>query len=237
MNARLGAAVAAALAAVGSGAAWAADPAKMDWSAIPKSEVVLFYPGQATLQWTLSNEHRKGGAKGVREGETCLECHKGEEADIGDKIVAGKRLEPTPIRGKLGSVKVTMQAAYDNENLYLKSSWPAKEAGVFHMYVVYKDGKWEEYTSDRGDEAVAAGKVKASYSAACSRSSRLPSLSADANLATSSADASAKDRLALLVANMEGWVKYFSSACGRIHSVCAVTKVAGGFPADGVDNT
>jgi len=163
MNVKFGTAVAVAFAAVGSGAAWAADPAKMDWSAIPKSEVVLFYPGQASLQWLLSREHRKGGDKAVRQGEACLECHKGEEADIGNKIVAGKRLEPTPIPGKLGSVKVTMQAAYDNENLYLKSSWPAKEAGVFHMYAVYKDGKWEEYASHRGNEAVAAGKVKASY--------------------------------------------------------------------------
>ncbi len=163
MNTKLGTAVVAAFAAIGSGAAWATDAAKMDWSAIPKSEVVLFYPGQASLQWLLSKEHRKGGARAVREGEACLECHKGEEAAIGDKIVAGKLLEPTPIPSKVGSVKVTMQAAYDNENLYLKSSWPTKEAGMFHMYVVYKNGKWEEYTSHRGDEAVATGKMKASY--------------------------------------------------------------------------
>ena len=160
---RLNIAVATALTALGSGAAWSADPAKIDWSAIAMSEVVLFYPGQASYQWMLSTEHRKGGAKGVREGEPCLECHKGEEAAIGDKIVSGKRLEPNPIAGKVGSIKVTLQAAYDSEYLYLRANWPAKNPGNFHAYVVYRDGNWQDYSSHRADEAVVAGKLRASY--------------------------------------------------------------------------
>jgi hypothetical protein len=153
----------AAMAAFLSVPGWAADPSKVNWSAVPKSEVTLFYPGQASFQFVTGKEHRKGAAKAVLGGENCLNCHKGEEADIGNKIVAGKRLEPKPVSGKRGTIKATVQAAYDAEKLYLKVSWPAKEPGAFHEYVVYKDGKWVPYASNRNNDAVAAGKLKVSY--------------------------------------------------------------------------
>ena len=152
-----------ALVAVLATPAWAADASKIDWSSAPRSEITLFYPGQASLQFVTGKEHRKGAAKAVMAGENCLNCHKGEEADIGDKIAAGKRLEPKPVAGKRGTIKVTLQAAYDSQNLYLKVFWPAKEAGAFHEYVVYRDGKWQNYATNRNNAAVAAGKMKASY--------------------------------------------------------------------------
>lgn len=142
---------------------WGAGASKVNWSAVPKSEITLFYPGQASHQFVTGKEHRKGAAKAVLEGENCLNCHKGEEADIGNKIVAGKRLEPKPVAGKRGTIKASLQAAYDADNLYLKVFWPAKVAGAFHEYAVYKDGKWETYATNRQNEAVAAGKMKASY--------------------------------------------------------------------------
>lgn len=143
--------------------AWAADATKLDWSAVPRSEVTLFYPGQASLQFVTGKEHRKGAAKAVLGGEPCLNCHKGEEAEIGAKIAAGKRLEPHPVAGKRGSIPLTVQAAFDKENLYLKLFWPAKQAGAFHEYAVYRDGKWETYGTHRNNAAVADGKLKASY--------------------------------------------------------------------------
>ena len=164
MNTKISMSVAAALMAVGLGSASTADPAKMNWSALPKSEITLFYPGQASHEWVLGDEHRKGGAKGVKDGKNCLDCHKGEEADIGNKLVSGKRLEPKPISGLPGTLKLSIQAAYDNEYLYLKASWPAKGPGVFHEYAIYKDGKWEEpYGSHRGNNLVREGKTPPSY--------------------------------------------------------------------------
>ena len=156
-------ALAAVFAALGPAPAWAADASKVSWSAVPKSETMLFYPGQASYEFVTGKDHKKGAAKAVRAGENCLNCHKGEEADIGDKIVAGKRFEPKPVAGKRGTIKLTMQAAYDSQNLYLKIFWPAKEAGAFHEYVVYQDGKWVPYASNRNNDAVAAGKLKVSY--------------------------------------------------------------------------
>ncbi len=144
------------------GRALAADPAKIKWDGVPKSEITLFYPGQGTLQWMLSAAH-KAGATGTAEGKNCQECHKDEEADLGKSIVAGHKLEPNPIPGKPGSIRVTVQAAYDKEYIYVKASWPAKEPGIFHEYVVYRDGKWETYASNRTNKDVKAGKAKVSY--------------------------------------------------------------------------
>lgn len=141
-----------------------ADPATLKWDAVPKTQITLFYPGQSTQEWMTSAAH-KAGATGVNEGKNCQSCHKDEEADIGKTIVSGKKLEPTLIAGKPGSVKVIVQAAYDKEYFYLRASWPtnAKEAGVFHDYKGYKDGKWSTYASGRTYKDVMSGAAKVSY--------------------------------------------------------------------------
>jgi hypothetical protein len=156
--------VVAGLAAIIAGPAWAADPAGLNWGSVPKSEIMLFYPGQATQNWMKSAGH-KAGATGVNQGKNCQACHEGEEADLGKAIVGGKKLEPTPLPGKPGAIKVTVQAAYDKEYFYLRASWPthAKEAGVFHDYKGFKDGKWSSYASGRTYKDVREGKAKVSY--------------------------------------------------------------------------
>lgn len=149
-----------ALAAAGAGAS----PDTINWAAVPKSEIVLFYPGQSTSEWMKSAAH-KAGAAGVIEGKNCMSCHEGEEADLGKPIASGKKLEPTPVAGKAGSVKVTLQAAYDKENLYLRASWPtqAKEPGAFHDYKILKGGAWSTYAVGRTYKDVREGKAKVSY--------------------------------------------------------------------------
>ncbi|HCX32769.1 MAG TPA: hypothetical protein DHV08_03955 [Rhodocyclaceae bacterium] len=151
-----------ALSALGCGGALAADPTTLDWSAAPKTELTLFYPGQASQEWIFGENH-KSGAKALRKGEGCLECHDGEEEDLGETIVTGKKLEPGPIAGKPGSKKVSIQAAYDKEYFYLKASWPAKTAGAFHEYLVYRGGKWDRYATYINHPSVKSGKAKVSY--------------------------------------------------------------------------
>lgn len=154
--------IAGAVALAAMGPAAAADPATLNWQAVPSKEIALFYPGQGTLHWMESAAH-KAGATGVAEGKNCLACHEGEEADLGAVIASGKKLEPAPIAGKPGSIKVMLQAAYDKEYVYLKASWPAKVPGTSHEYAVFRDGKWETYGSHRQNKDVKAGKAKASY--------------------------------------------------------------------------
>lgn len=115
------------LACLAVACAVAARPAQaVDWSGVPAKEVVLFYPGQASWEWSLTQSDHSGNEK-FREGKKCRECHRGEETNIGDLIVSGKKVEPDPIPGKAGSVALSVQAAHDGERLYLRLQWPATE--------------------------------------------------------------------------------------------------------------
>jgi len=104
----------------------AADTANVDWSAIEAREVVLFYPGQASMEWALKGSDH-GGKRAFVSGDRCFECHEDEEVDIGDLIVTGEKIEATPIEGKRGSIAVAIKAAYDADNLYLQFQWPDGE--------------------------------------------------------------------------------------------------------------
>lgn len=101
-------------------AAQAAAPA--DWNAVPATEITLFYPGVAAVEWiTKGTEH--GGARALRKGETCADCHSDETRDMGQKIASGQKLEPSPIAGKAPFINARVQAAHDGQNLYLRFTW------------------------------------------------------------------------------------------------------------------
>lgn len=102
----------------------AAPPAQaIDWSGVPNTEVMLFYPGQASWEWVLT-ESDHSAAKKFREGKNCAECHRTEEAEMGARIVSGEKLEPAPIPGKRGSIKANVQMAHDGDRLYVRIAWP-----------------------------------------------------------------------------------------------------------------
>ena len=101
-------------------AALAAPPA--DWNAVPATDITLFYPGVSPVEWiTKGTEH--GGARALKKGETCADCHSEEAGDMGKKIVGGAKLEPSPIDGKAPFINARVQAAHDGQNLYLRFSW------------------------------------------------------------------------------------------------------------------
>ena len=96
-------------------------------SDVPAIEMVLFYPGQASIEWVF-NGRDHGGARAVRKiNDRCAECHKGEEADMGAKIVGGEKAEATPIPGKRAAIPVTLQASHDGTNMTLRFQWPDAE--------------------------------------------------------------------------------------------------------------
>ncbi len=93
-----------------------------DWSKVASKKIVVFYPGASPMEWiTKGTEH--GGAKAFKKGERCVDCHSDETADMGKKIVLGQKNEPKPIKGKVGSIPVDVQAANDGTNLYLRFTW------------------------------------------------------------------------------------------------------------------
>jgi nitrate/TMAO reductase-like tetraheme cytochrome c subunit len=106
------------------------------WDGIKAREIVTLYPGQTSMEWVL-NGRDHGGARAVRRiGDRCTECHEGEQADMGQKIVTGEKAEATPIPGKRGSIKVSVKAKHDGENLMMQFQWP--DAG--HNPVPFADG-------------------------------------------------------------------------------------------------
>lgn len=109
------------LLALGAGSAVAAGP---DWGKVPSKKIVVFYPGVSPMEWIMKGGDHSG-ARGIKKGETCTSCHEEEAADIGKKIVSGEKLEPTPPKGKAPSIPVTVQAAHDGTNIYLRFQWKA----------------------------------------------------------------------------------------------------------------
>jgi len=112
----------------------AASSSSVNWGSASSTEVVLFYPGQSSMEWILGRKH--GGKRAFSKGDRCLECHEEEVTDIGKLIVSGEKLEPTPIPNKRGSIPVDVKAVYDDNNLYLRFSWPDTE----HAPVPFVEG-------------------------------------------------------------------------------------------------
>lgn len=94
----------------------------IDWSGVEGKDIVLFYPGQASWEWALTESDHSGAPK-FRGGKNCKECHEGEQKKIGDLIVSGKKVEPTPIAGKPGSLTLNVKTAHDGERLYVRLEW------------------------------------------------------------------------------------------------------------------
>jgi len=82
------------------------------WGRVTPTKVELFYPGQASWEWALTEKDHSGAPK-FRAGKNCRSCHDGEQQDIGNRIASGQKLEPDPITGNPGSNTLEVRAAYD----------------------------------------------------------------------------------------------------------------------------
>ncbi len=108
----------------------------VDWGAVPEREITLFYPGQTSMEWVLNGRDHGGARPFAKGGDRCTNCHDRETADMGEKMVTGQKAEPTPISGKRGSIPVKVQAAHDDQNLYLRFEW--EDTG--HVPVPFVEG-------------------------------------------------------------------------------------------------
>jgi hypothetical protein len=154
------------LALLGVGTAAAADPAKIDWNKIAAKKIDLFYPGQSSYEWLRSDAH-KGASKEVKRGDSCVSCHdeKDAEKDMGDKLVKGGSLEPMAVKGKNGHVELSVQAAYDDKNAYLRFQWKTNNPypGVEHQYLRFDGKEWKVWGFPKLDKVVQDGKQPGIY--------------------------------------------------------------------------
>lgn len=118
-------AVAGVLLALGSQAAIASP----DWSKVPKRDIQVFHAGATPIEWmTKKSDH--SGTAGMRKGESCVGCHEEKGTlNLNFKRLADKELEPVGAP-KTMIFPVSVQAAYDKENLYMRLTFkpPADEA-------------------------------------------------------------------------------------------------------------
>lgn len=133
-----------------------------DWNKVQARKVMVFYPGTSGIEWIMKGtEH--GGAKGLKKGERCIGCHedeKNQNIDIAsDKILAGEKLEPKPVKGRVPTIPVNVQAANDGTNLYLRFSWKEPKGGAevmdkdnaVKLAVMFEDNK-VNYKDEKGKE-------------------------------------------------------------------------------------
>lgn len=117
-----------------------AEASEPDWQKIPKSEVLLFYPGVASWEFLNGDDHRLGGREIKKGKKDCRHCHMNKESGLDLKaaeIAAGsmkmKRshnpFEPEPVAGKKGVISAIVQAAYDADYAYVRVEWDSKGAG------------------------------------------------------------------------------------------------------------
>lgn len=141
----------------------AADPRTIDWSKIPTKSQVLFYPGLSVYGWLTSPGHL--GSRQVEQGMPCLMCHKGDESKLGNKIVQGGDLEPTPIPGKNGVINLAVQAAHDAEYVYFRFQWKTNlnREGRMHDYIRFDGKQWQWYGSHRASKSVRSGQQPPLY--------------------------------------------------------------------------
>ncbi len=111
--------------------------AEPDWSSIPEEEITLFYPGVANWEFLNSPDHSLGARNIKRGKKQCKTCHvsdSGEYDIMTEEIAAGrlkmkksrKLFEPSPIPDKKGFFSSKVQAAYDDEFIYIKVKWKSK---------------------------------------------------------------------------------------------------------------
>lgn len=100
--------------------------ASLDWEGVSATDLTLFLPGQASIEWVQDGgEH--GGSRAVDFGDRCIWCHQGEEADIGEMAVTAEKIETFDLGDKRGHVPMSVKAAFDDEYLYMQFQWEEGE--------------------------------------------------------------------------------------------------------------
>lgn len=118
-----------------------ASAAEPDWGQVETSTIKVFYPGVASWDFMIGKDHGTGGNVVKKLEKACGDCHVGKDGsyDIkADKIIAGELnkvdsgdpLEPEPLSGMPGFKDVSVQAAYDAENIYMRVQWPGSGAST-----------------------------------------------------------------------------------------------------------
>jgi len=100
-----------------------------DWSKVPKRDIQVFHAGATPIEWVLKKSDHSGRT-GLVKGETCVGCHEEKNGlNFDMKKLAGKEIEPKGAP-KTMNFPVSVQAAYDKDNLYVRLTFKAPTGAV-----------------------------------------------------------------------------------------------------------
>lgn len=100
-----------------------------DWSKVPKRDVSVFHAGVTPMEWVGKRSDHSGTA-GLKKGESCIGCHEEKGSlNFDFKRLAGKDLEPKGAP-KTMTYPVSVQAAYDATNLYMRLTFKVPTGGA-----------------------------------------------------------------------------------------------------------
>lgn len=132
----------------------------IDWE--PATTIRTFFPAQANLQWLAGvdgYDHPVGsdGSMASHPGEvsvvsgnlSCQTCH-GD--DLEDGTFASNLVDTYKgVDGKETFVDVDIQAAFDDDYLYIRASWKTQRPrpGITHGTFQYINGQWERNTKNK----------------------------------------------------------------------------------------
>jgi nitrate/TMAO reductase-like tetraheme cytochrome c subunit len=108
----------------------------VDWGDVPAREITIFYPGETSMEWVLTGKDHGGARPLTKGGDRCTTCHDKETAAMGKKMVTGEKAETKPMPDKRAAIPVSVQAAHDGNDLYMRFEWDA----VDHVPVPFVDG-------------------------------------------------------------------------------------------------
>jgi predicted CXXCH cytochrome family protein len=113
-----------------SGIAHAATDSVTSFAPLPgnSKEVTLFYPGTTTAEWLVENHP---GSQPLRQGSGCQQCHRGEEAAMGQAL-AGE-IQPA-------SRKIQVTFGRDADSLRIKLRWQGGRNEKALSLMLGKDG-------------------------------------------------------------------------------------------------
>ncbi len=179
--------------------------AELDWDEIPAEEITLFMTGQASIEW-MQDGSAHGGGRAFGFGDRCIWCHDGEEAEIGELITSGEKLETEDLGDKRGHVPMTVQTAFDDDHLYMRFQWEAAEHAPLPFV---EDGRMDPDNPMKLTVSFADDRVEMADRAGCWASCHHDSVGMpDAPDEEALAEAGLDDRMDLA----EGVTKYLSES-------------------------
>lgn len=100
-----------------------------DWSKVPKRDIQVFHAGITSIEWMMKKSDHSGRT-GMVKGESCVGCHEEKGGlNFNMKRMASKDLEPVGVP-KTMNFPVAVQAAYDQDNAYIRLTFKAPDGGA-----------------------------------------------------------------------------------------------------------